>query len=119
MKIIIAMDHLLFFHVHCFSFKYCNNRHDFQYVSDTMLELDKKETEDKVKVSSCYSHNKSQASYILTMSWIFLAERLGIFFFFFFFEKQVQNITFLKALSKPPNLLTIPRNMVFLGLFSF
>lgn len=75
-----------------------------------------KEMEAKVNFSNCYSHNKSQASYILTMSWIFLANGLGIYFFF---EKPDQNVTFLEALSKLPNLLMIPRNMVFLVLFWF
>lgn len=42
MKIIITMDHLLFFHLNCFSLKYSNNTRDFQYVCDTMLELEKR-----------------------------------------------------------------------------
>ena len=109
------MDHLLFFHLICFNFKSFNNRHSFQSISDTMAAIGKKEMEAKMN-SNCYSHNKSQASYILTISWIFLANGLGIYFFV---EKPDQNVTFLKALDKPPNLLMIRRNMVFLVLFCF
>lgn len=32
-----------------------------------MLELEKNGTEDKVKVNNCYSHNKSQESYIFNL----------------------------------------------------
>lgn len=40
----------------------------FKSASDTRAENRKKEMETEVNFSNCYSNNKSQASYILTMS---------------------------------------------------